>query len=329
MAVKVLMVCHAGAGTGLGHLTRSLVAARALEEEAGFDVCFLIQGDVVDRADLKRFRHRFIPFECRLSDSILQMALHEGIEVVVFDLQSSQVSSDIEGLLVDLKRLGCKLVSIDALSSLHQGLDMIYVPSFCFTPPDGADRKKFFFGWDCFLLNASGTPSIWRPGSSVLVLTGGSDATGLGNTLPELFDSILPTGVDLHWVVGPYAANPRLPDSQKRKVIAHAGLSNLDALAGQVNYAVTVYGVSFFELLYYGIPTVVFSPYGLKDDAELALIASAGVALVAKDEYDAVRRLKILMGNDDLASDLSLRAKQKLSSGGPHKFAQALQRWIL
>lgn len=82
------------------------------------------------------------------------------------------------------------------------------------------------------------------------------------------------------------------------------------------NYAVTVFGVSFFELIYLGIPTVVFSPYGDKDDSELEALAKAGVAVVARDEREATDQLCALMRDDLLATQLSLRAREHLNTPG-------------
>ncbi|OFZ97453.1 MAG: hypothetical protein A3H35_11915 [Betaproteobacteria bacterium RIFCSPLOWO2_02_FULL_62_17] len=90
------------------------------------------------------------------------------------------------------------------------------------------------------------------------------------------------------------------------------------------NYAVTIYGVSFFELLHYGVPTVVFSPYDGKDDAELAIIAALRVALVATGETDAVGKLNKLMADHELAASLSRRARQRMSVLGRRKFTQAV-----
>jgi hypothetical protein len=82
------------------------------------------------------------------------------------------------------------------------------------------------------------------------------------------------------------------------------------------NYAVTVYGVSFFELLQFGVPTVVFSPYGDKDDLELQEIEREEVALVARDKVDATEKLVSLMSNDELAHQLSRSARHRLRSSG-------------
>jgi len=329
MAVNVLFVCHAGAGTGLGHLTRSLVAARTLRDESGFDVQFLVQGDTIDRPDLNSFEHHIIPFGCDFSEALLQQVAIRKTGIVVFDVHTRHLPSSMESLLTELRCMGCRLVTIDALSSLYDYFDLVYIPSFRFIPPMESPCNRFLYGWDSYLLNVSVSPVIWKPGRAALVLTGGSDTTGLGKTLPALLDRSLPAGIDLHWVVGPFAAKPDFPVPQRLNIFTHKELARLDRLMVRVNYAITVYGVSFFELLQCGIPTVVFSPYGIKDNTELAAVASEKVALVAENEFDAVEKLKNLMDDDALAASLSRQAQQKLSSCGSHKFAQALQRLIL
>mgnify|MGYP001174782834 CR=1 FL=1 len=81
---------------------------------------------------------------------------------------------------------------------------------------------------------------------------------------------------------------------------------------------------SFFELLYLGIPTVVFSPYPGKDDFELKTVDKAGVALVARDEQDAVDRLALLMHDKQLASQLSSRARAHLNTLGVHRLCKEI-----
>ena len=107
-------------------------------------------------------------------------------------------------------------------------------------------------------------------------------------------------------------------------MLNHQSPASLDDLLVASNYALTVYGVSFFELLHYGVPTVVFSPYGNRDDAELAQIADLGIALVAKDELDAVEKLNELMAQDHLSTSLSQCARKTLAISGKDKFTQAV-----
>ncbi|MBT9614043.1 MAG: hypothetical protein IV108_12340 [Burkholderiales bacterium] len=323
--MNALIVCHAGAGLGLGHLTRSLVVARALHQELGAKVHLLIQGDPVQRSDLGEFEHHFLSVQENLLYAVRQQVQNVDVKIVVLDLHPRLVPADIDGLLEDLRRGGCKVISVDGLVNHRSKLDLVFIPSFRFSPAEGLiGAAPILFGWDCFLLNVRRPPIEWKSGGKVLALTGGSDATGLGKTLPTLLNEALPGGTELHWVTGPYAQEPVWPVFPRLSMLNHQSPSGLDDLMAEANYAVTVYGVSFFELLYYGVPTVVFSPYGNKDDEELAAIAEVGVALVAKDEVDAVGKLKELMADHKLATSLSHHARRRMPTLGGQKFVQAV-----
>lgn len=324
--MNVLIVCHAGVAMGLGHLTRSLMVAHALSTELDASVHFLIQGDLVERADLAEYDHTFLMIEENLGDAVLQLTQQADAQLVVLDLQPRLVPENIDSLLVDLRREGRKIVAIDGLVNHRPNLDLIFIPSFHFSPPADLHHSSapILFGWDCFLLNVKYPASEWTPGRQVLALTGGSDATCLGKTLPTLLNESLSSDTELNWVTGPYAQKPIWPTAPRFSMLNHPSPSGLDALMMGANYAMTVYGVSFFELLYYGVPTVVFSPYGTKDETELAAITKMGVALVASDELEAVAKLKELMDDDVTARNLSLQARRKLSVLGGHKFAQSV-----
>lgn len=321
--MKVLIVCHAGAGVGLGHLTRSLVVARSLRQELAADVSLLIQGDPVQRADLDEFVHGFLNADQDLLTAVRLWSDSVAAQLVVFDLCPRLIPVEIDGLFQALRTSGCKLVGIDGLLPYRNALDLVLMPTFK-SPPPSDSGAMVLSGWDCFLLNVRGFSGQWLPGREILVLTGGSDATGLGRSFPKLLNAALPDGARVHWVTGPYANAPSLPPSARIEIIEHRAPASLDELMLLTNYAVTVYGVSFYELLHYGVPTVVFSPYGNKDDSELAEIAAESLALVADDEQDALQRLQELMADQPLAVEISQRAKQKLSVSGGQRLARAV-----
>jgi spore coat polysaccharide biosynthesis predicted glycosyltransferase SpsG len=326
--MNVLLVCHAGAGVGLGHLTRSIVAARALTQEIDANVSLLIQGDPVQRTDLGLFSHRFIERTDSLLAAIGDQVRRLDVQVVILDLHARLVPADIGACLEDLRRQDRKVVSIDGLGDHRGNLDLLFVPSFRSSPASSRAEAPSISGWDCFLLDVKRPPIPWRPGKRVLALAGGSDATGLGEVLPTLLNSALPVGTELHWVTGPYARQPVLPASPRFSISNHQSPLDLNDLMAHTNYALTVYGVSFYESLYYGTPTVVFSPYGDKDDDELDVVAREGVALRASDEVDAVAKLKRLMADDALAASLSERARQKLAGSGGRKLARAVAQLL-
>lgn len=311
------MVCHAGVGLGLGHLTRSLVVAKALQ--LNFDACvqFLIQGEAFTQSDLEQFNYRFISLEQNISLIIESISEIDALNIVLLDLHPKYVPENFGAMLTNIRTSGRKIVAIDGLLEYRSVLDLIFIPSFQFTPPANLDDgAPIIFGWDCFLLNVQGESVDWTSGPNVLALTGGSDATELGETWPIILDQILSDGTELHWVTGPFAQMPCLPDPPHIAIHNHQAPDGLGNIMQASNYAVTVFGVSFFELLYYGIPTVVFSPYGGKDNSELDAIAEAGVALVARDEVDAAGMLVDLMKNESFSRNMSKIARKLLNSPG-------------
>jgi spore coat polysaccharide biosynthesis predicted glycosyltransferase SpsG len=161
-----------------------------------------------------------------------------------------------------------------------------------------------------------------------LVLTGGSDAIQLGRTLPGELDAKLPEGTEVHWVKGPYAQQPRLPAPPRLRWLLHDAPAGLGELMTQSNYALTVYGVSFFELLQHGIPTVVFSPYGGKDQAELDKLSRESVAVIAPDATRAVDALCGLMCDREAAQTISRQAAGKIDGQGALRFAQRVQMLV-
>jgi spore coat polysaccharide biosynthesis predicted glycosyltransferase SpsG len=164
----------------------------------------------------------------------------------------------------------------------------------------------------------------WTPGSKVLILTGGSDVANLGESLPAQLDGLLAKNTEIHWVRGPFSSAPNLPEKCRLNWVAHNAPDQLDELIVQSDYVMTVFGVSFFEVLQYGVPTVVFSPYSNKDNNELNALLEEGVALVVNNPKLAIEGLLELMNNDELAKEYSVNALKKMSINGVQNFSKEI-----
>jgi spore coat polysaccharide biosynthesis predicted glycosyltransferase SpsG len=299
----------------LGHFSRASRIAAALKAQLHAAVQIYVvasqgQNGVPDFGMAKRISS--LP---PLKEQILND--RDTLDLFVVDVPPNQVTHDLKDCLATARTGGASLISIDNIE-LGSCVDLVFLPGF--RRPDieanAMRHGRLVYGWDCFLLDELAGPIHWQPGERVLVLTGGSDATNLGRHWPALLEASLPESTELHWVTGPFAQAPVWPQTQRIQMTQHLAPNGLQPLMSTTNYAVTVYGVSFFELLQHGVPTVVFSPYGDKDDLELREIEQEGLALVAKDEVDATEKLIALMGNEELAARLSAAAAEKLSSRG-------------
>lgn len=325
----VLLVCHAAAALGVGHLTRMLVLAESLRKAEVHDLRLLILGEEVFRTELGRLSHCLLPLETDFSLAVRRQVEAFSPHAVIFDLHPRLLSDDLERLFLWLSQRGVRLVGVDSLLAFCNSLDLAWLPSFFVHPARLAHcLGNTKYGWDSYLIRKRLPSQVWLPGPRVLVLTGGSDSTRQGETLPQRLDTSLPPATEIHWVRGPFARPPILPSAPRLGWVVHEAPEGLDELIVASHYALAVFGVSFFELLQYGIPTVVFSPYGGKDDPELNALRVEQVAAVAADAESAVVDLVRLMGDGETARNYSHMAKERFSVNGADRLAEHIKALI-
>lgn len=326
MRPTVLFICHAGNGVGLGHLMRSLVASKALVENLDLSVEFIAVGDEIDSCFADHF-----PVEFNVVAESVEMALitktrQKHYSLICLDLYQPYVNSTFEKVLDEISSKNCRIVAIDNLPANSQCIDLLYIPSF--SAPKRIITSRFglkvVYGWDCYLLNIEKTKNIQNNSKRLLVLTGGSDVTKLGLSWPKALNKNLPAGVNIDWVTGPFSEHPSLPENARVVFVEHIAPKGLNKLIQNSMVATTVFGVSFFELIALGLPTVVFSPYGSKDLDELSEIEHIGVALVAKDEVDAVLMVKDLLIDERKRDELTKASKAIMKDWTGKRFASEI-----
>lgn len=331
MTHSALFVVHAGRGVGLGHLTRSAVAARSVIQRIGIRVDFVAVGEDIDEVTENFGDLAIRTTSASVHGVISQLADSAEYSVICFDLYPHSTSQKFADVLLSLRRDGCQIIAIDSLEGCEDLLDLLYVPS-CL-PPTRFSSKCFggrlACGWEAYLLNIDPlNPAAVRDPDSALVLTGGSDATGLGQDWPEILASCLPKNSRLNWVTGPFAEPPTFPQTTNIKFVEHVAPPTLNALMRDTGIAITVFGVSFFELIALGVPTVVFSPYGDRDARVLDEIGRQGVAVVASDANDAAQKAARLMADSEFQSRLSARASNQIKRFDGQLFAQEVRQLL-
>jgi len=314
---RVLLICHVHSSIGIGHLSRLLALAETLEKNSRVIPEFLIFGDSIKKADLAKFRVHSFPIIADFANSINKILYTNDYTVLVFDCYPSIIHDNLKILFKQLKQRSLVLISIDALIEHCDILDLIWVPAFNFDFSEHTDCNSILkSGWGSFLIQKRLNHTKWSPGSKVLILTGGSDVSTIAEILPTQLDELLGKDTDVHWVRGPFSGAPILSNTPRLNWTIHNAPEQLDELIVQSKYVMTVFGVSFFEVLQYGIPTVVFSPYGSKDHKELDALSKEGVAIVNSDPTGAINSLIELMNDDNLGRDYSMNALKKMSING-------------
>ena len=304
---SIAVVSASGARGGLGHRRRADRIAEAASRRV--DV-------VVTRIDLDGD-----PDEATLIDALRAVE----VDVIVVDAPPSLRSDAVVECLEGRRVQGQRVIGIDGPSG---GVDALIVPSF--VVDDEVSRRQqegpldVRWGWDHVLIDQRRRVAPRLAGSPLLVLTGGSDATGLGRTLPALLDARLDAGSAVEWVVGPHAPGPELPRAPRLDWRVRRGLTDLRPLMEQAGYALAVYGVSVLELLHHGVPTVVLSPYGDRDVRQLEVLEQEGLALTATDADRAVERLTALVEDPSSAHDFAHRAATRIPESGVDRVVDAI-----
>ena len=326
---RVLLICHVSSEIGIGHLSRLLALAQELRKDNNVIPEFLIFGEFFKKDELSNFNVHTFSLTDDFVATIKNTLELNNFDTLIFDLYPKHNIDSLDKLFIQLKQRNIYLISIDSLIEHCHILDIIWIPSFNFDCNIYNDCTSILkSGWDSFLIQKRLPNKDWTPGTKVLILTGGSDTSKLGKTLPVQLDGLLDENTEIHWVRGPFSGSPNLPKKCRLNWTVHNAPERLDELIVQSDYVMTVFGVSFFEVLQYGIPTVVFSPYGNKDNNELNALSKEGVAMVSNDSKLAITDLIELMNNNQIAKEYSVNALKKMSVNGAKNLSKEIYSLI-
>jgi spore coat polysaccharide biosynthesis predicted glycosyltransferase SpsG len=306
-----------GPEIGIGHLSRLLALADTLRKDNNVIPEFLIFGDFIKKDSLSNFNVHSFSLKDDFVVTIENILKLNNFDALIFDLYPRHNVDDLGELFIQLKQRNICLISIDSLIEYCNILDLIWIPSFNFDCNKYTNCTSVLKSvWYRLLINKRLQHNDWTPGMKVLILTGGSDVLNLGETLPTQLDKLLAKNTEIQWVRGPFSSAPNLPKECRLNWVVHNAPEQLDELIVQNDYVITVFGVSFFEVLQYGIPAVVFSPYGDKDKDELNALRKERVALVVNNPDLVGESLVELMNKDNLAKKFSENALKKMTING-------------
>ena len=326
---SILLVCYVNAEIGIGHLSRLLTIAETLKKDNKVIPEFLIFGELIKKNKLCKYKVYNFPFLDDFSDTIKNILKVNNFDSLIFDLHSKHNIENLGELFIQLRQDNIALISVDSLLEFCDILNLIWIPSFNFESNKYINCKSILkSGWDSLLIQKHFKHKDWSPGVRVLILTGGSDVSNLGEFLPTEIDQLLAKNSEINWVRGPFASMPNLPNKCRLKWIIHNAPEQLDELIVQSDYVMTVFGVSFFEVLQYGIPSVVFSPYGNKDNSELNALFKEDVAMVVNNPNFATEALVELMNNHEIAKVYSMNALKKMANNGTQNFSKEIYSLI-
>lgn len=324
MSLRVLFATAGGHGVGLGHISRTLVAAAGIQDVAAAGIELVIQGEPFARKEFELLPHRFTEPETMIEtlDTVLAA---RPFQVMVVDVPNRMIDDEWRAFIARQREKGLLIVSLDFSIRASNLIDLQWVPSF-YLRGEEEENHNVVFGWECFLINAGAAVQPWKPGSDVMVFSGGSDVHGIGETLPAILDARLPAHFRVHWVQGPFAKAPVIPEAEARRLdwVIHSNPAAIQQLMMQANYGFSLYGVTLFECLHLGLPTVTFAPGRKKGDRELKALAQAELTDVGGDLNHAVDHLCALIYDPHRAQAFSEAGRQRLDGLGPQRLARKI-----
>ncbi|CAM2067276.1 NTP transferase domain-containing protein [Sulfidibacter corallicola] len=321
-STSVQIVTATGPGTGMGHLSRAISVASGLQDAASAGVKLLIQGPSFEKAELDLLPHVFVEFE-EMFETIERDLAQRSVQVVILDLPARYLGEEWLRFIEGLRGKGIKVVSLDFTVTDSERVDLQWVPSFFLRESD-MESANLVFGWECFLLGSRRMTRTWKPGSELLVLTGGSDVHGFGDVLPGQLDEDLPAHFKVHWVRGPFAREPKLPSEPRLEWTVHENPKDLSSLITRCHFGFALYGVSLFECLHHGLPTVTLAPGRSDEDRELKALQQADLAVVGHSLAEAVDGLRHLIFDPHHARAISDASQQRLDGQGPTRLARRI-----
>ena len=318
--MNIVLACSLSSKVGLGHFSRMRALNMSFCHQKAGKVYFSIFGDVRSGVNLDNLDIPIISDVSAEYFSLLTTLINEKrIDAVVLDFHKSADDENLISFLQTTRKMKIKLVSVDSLLQYRHYLDYVWLPSIYFDLSKiefDNDLCEVSFGWDHFLLHRNKKTINWKPGKEILVLTGGSDLLNLASWLPIALDNNLPAQSVVNWVRGPYSQPPELPLNTKLTWKIHNSPEIMDRLICSSNYVLTLFGVSFFEVAQYGIPSVVVPLYPNENKTELDIIRNEKVAIVSMTPSDSIDALMLLMEDDYLANEIATNSKERMLING-------------
>lgn len=311
---RALFVCYAGSEFGIGHLSRLLSVALQLKKRRSILIDFLIISRDINKKKLKKFSYELVFLESDLISEIEKKINKNSYDLIVYDLFKEAKLNNIGQHLKNIRKKGIKIIAIDCLVNLHKFIDLVWIPSFYF--PLYQKIKNINYGWGCYLLQKKNSKINYKDNDEIIILTGGSDTAKLGDKLPAVIDDMFQIGQKVTWVQGPYASSPIIPENNRLNWKVEVDPDDLHNLILQSKYALVTYGVSFFEVIQYGIPTVVFAPYSNHIELELDTLKEYNVCKISSDYLSAASALLELTKNSEYCDQISKNAKEQMKQNG-------------
>lgn len=311
--LKVRAVVASGAKVGRGHATRTIVLLQAFQELFSADVSLLILAESAVETDTGTVRSETIALDDMTPEVVSDFV--RGADIFLID-----VPAWLE-LKWGLEKLRSFTVTMD---HTEKGIteDMVFASSF-FAGDTGHGHT--LSGWSNYLIPKVDrrAPVKGHPVGRLIIITGSNYSDVDMTTLVKQVKAVTTQEHHIVWVTSHEKTilnmKPEGHDWQVWKNIPNLAMSLVE-----FDLAITAYGVSFFECLNAGLPTVVFKGAADVNGAEWLALSKEMVALLSNDVSEVGKQIQIMLDDDGLRQKFQDRAYELLPNDGGRAAASAI-----
>jgi spore coat polysaccharide biosynthesis predicted glycosyltransferase SpsG len=307
--ISIIATCSPA--IGLGHFMRCHKLATYLAGTVEYDIRFYAVGDVPrsHNCDPNLGHSSFTTIE-----GALKQAVKTKVDVIIIDAHNEYVSTTLAQEFKKLRAGGIKIIAIDNLQEFQEQIDLLYYPSFYVANEiKNITVCKVKYGWDCYFLEPKHRQHT-SLGEKVLITTGGADIDNVGLSLLHRLGADDWPDTYFTYIKGPFAASVYKEDYANLNLSIIDSPSSIDDFIKKTDIGFTLFGVSFFEMIYQAIPTILYIPKHVKDYHISDTLKALQICSIVEDKEQVVAEIKKLTELPALR-DLYRANLQKLELG--------------
>ena len=274
MKKKIIIISNYGKTIGLGHFYR---------------------GEKIKKILGKKYDVKHLTFE------------NENLDINKFNFLTNEKNKKKFLIIIDIKnfnkknffaflsQLKNKIIGIDPPSKVLKYFDMAWYPGI--VKKKSSKLTKIFSGKYSVIPNGRLEEQTLGEKNSILFFTGGSDLKKIGDYLPEKLNELNDKYKKI-WIKSKYSKKPKLKGNKKNNWIIIYNKKNLYSKKIKAKIAFCIFGTTFFELAFKGIPVIVHDPYkSSKHIKDLKTLETLNLTIWAKKKSEILKKM-ILLLND-------------------------------
>lgn len=271
---KIIIITSFGKRIGMGHYYRGEKIKKIL----------------IDRYYVKHFAFKNEKLNLEKFNYLTQEK-NKNKYLLIIDIKNFEKKT----FLNKIKKFKNKKIGIDPPSKVFKLLNLAWYPGI--VKKKNLKFRKNFSGKNSILPNGKLDNEIIGESNSILFFTGGSDLHKMSDYLPNQLSSIDKKYKKI-WIKGEYSKKPKIKNKKKNNWQIISNKKNFYSKKIKAKIAFCIFGTTFFELAFKGIPTVVHDQYNTAERLkDLKTLETLNLVIWAKKKSEIAKKINLLLSD--------------------------------